>query len=205
MGIQLIPKGTIESLFLFRRFNMSNAAQTTTQNAYFDCITKAFGYVNDPRLVTPKKGSPYLALRFTALIGSKTEPVKLKYEVNVTGLEAKELTKLLIEKQDAAKPARLVIQASVEIGDAQPDSYSDKNGNPVLIMRGRLLKFAYLKIGDDILTPVATPAVEIAAPVVAEVAPVQKTVQATPVNQTSTEPDDDYYDALEPEYYDADA
>ncbi len=184
---------------------MSNAAQTTTKNAYFDCITKAFGYVNDPRLVTPKKGSPYLALRFTALIGDKTEPVKLKYEVNVTGLEAKELTKLLIEKQDAAKPARLVIQASVEIGDAQPDSYSDKNGNPVLIMRGRLLKFAYLKIGDDILTPVATPAVEIAAPVVADVAPVQKTVQATPVNQPSTEPDDDYYDALEPEYYDADA
>ena len=191
---------------------MSNAAQTTTKNAYFDCITKAFGYVNDPRLVTPKKGSPYLALRFTALIGDKTEPVKLKYEVNVTGLEAKELTKLLIEKQDAAKPARLVIQASVEIGDAQPDSYLDKNGNPVLIMRGRLLKFAYLKIGDDILTPVATlaveevaPVAEVAAPVVAEVAPVQKTVQATRANQHSTEPDDDYYNSLEPEYYDADA
>lgn len=190
---------------------MSNAAQTT-KNAYFDCITKAFGYVNDPRLVTPKKGSPYLALRFTALIGDKTEPVKLKYEVNVTGLEAKELTKLLIEKQDAAKSARLVIQASVEIGDAQPDSYLDKNGNPVLIMRGRLLKFAYLKIGDDILTPVAALAVEEVAPVaevtasvVAEVAPVQKTVQATRANQHSTEPDDDYYNSLEPEYYDADA
>jgi len=177
---------------------MSNAAQTTTQNAYFDCITKAFGYVNEPRLVTPRKGSPYLALRFTALIGSKTEPVKLKYELIVTGLEAKELSKTLIEKQDAAKPSRLVIQASVEIGDAMPDSYLDKQGNPVLIMRGRLLKFAYLKIGDEVLTPIAAP--------VEEAAPVQETVQAAPFNQpSSVEPDDDYYDSLEPEDFDADA
>lgn len=139
-----------------------SATQTSEIPAVFNLVAKAVGYINRIRIVTPKKGTPYLACSFTALHG---EDNRTYVELNVAGNVAKHLIKQLINIRKDEPTCKIF--ASIDFSDFQPDSYLNKKGETVLILRGRLLKFGSIKIDGEewykLETPVAIPATHLPA------------------------------------------
>lgn len=134
--------------------------QTPETPVLFNLVAKAVGYINRVRVVTPKKGTPYLACSFTALHG---EDNRTYVELNVAGNVAKYLVKQLIDIRKAEPTCKIF--ASIDFSDFQPDSYLNKKGETVLILRGRLLKFGSIKIDGEewykLETPVTIPAIHL--------------------------------------------
>ncbi|MWQ82592.1 DUF3577 domain-containing protein, partial [Glaesserella parasuis] len=78
--------------------------QTSTQKAsYFNLHTSGIGYINDIRIVKPKKGNEFVACRIAALVGSSDEPEYRYFDMNVVGAETEKLIRRCQEAVDTIR------------------------------------------------------------------------------------------------------
>jgi len=126
-------------------------AQTDAQgqdqkNGYFDLHTTGVGYLNRPRTVTPRKGEPFLACSISAMRGSADDVEYTKYDLRVSGSDAKEAIKFLESEVNAGK----AVIIGFKIGDSYPDVFTyekgEKKGETGVVTKGRLLKVTFAKV-----------------------------------------------------------
>jgi|GEM_PF-1872681 len=134
----------------------------TNQNEvqFFDLHATGIGYLNRFRKVTPNQGQPYYCVTVALLRGNRDSPQYTYVDCNIVSDDALNLLlNLLDPKDDNAK-----YLAQVRIGDlyAEPFIYQsgNKEGQPGVSMKGRLLKiFSLRKNGDTIYQQQKTPSV----------------------------------------------
>ena len=128
---------------------MSNTQTQTQSNTptYYDLIVQGCGFLNRLREVESKK-SKYYAATLNANRGDQGE--RTSFEVRIVGSDAKKLFAGLLEQFPALLDKDFKKRPSVfcafSVGDIQPKSYTGKDGNEVLCIDGRLLRFLFINV-----------------------------------------------------------
>lgn len=131
---------------------MTNQQTQTSQN-YFNLHTSGIGYLNDIRIVQPKKGKPFMACRIAALVGSSDEPEYRYFDCNVVG----EATEKLVRKCEEAVKAKRKVLIAFRLGDLWVDSYTvskdtkyHKKGDTAFSLKGRLIRISSIIIDGEL-------------------------------------------------------
>lgn len=123
---------------------------------YFDIHTRAAGYLNRVRKVTPEHGgSPYWAVTVCALRGRPNDDGKYQrtyFDCNVVGDLAVKRLQELKELVDNEHP----VFVQVKIGDIEPQSFESK-GKTHLCIKGRLLQINSAKVEGEVFEFEAQP------------------------------------------------
>lgn len=134
------------------------SAQSAEKN-YIDLHTYGFGYIQNFRLVTPKKGKPFYSCRIHALRGPRDN---VNYTVFDTIITNKKAVELLTQCGDAAKEKGKRILVAFTIGDVYPESYpyhsGPKQGQTGCWEKGRLINIRMLKLDGNKIYPESTEA-----------------------------------------------
>jgi hypothetical protein len=131
-----------------------NAAE---RNSFFDLHVQGVGYLNRIRDVKVKKGQ-FLACSISAVRGDVSDVDYTKFDVRVTGSEAKEIVKRLKAEVDAKK----AVIVGFKLGDIYPEKFvyenGDRKGEVGVVIKGRLLKVRFAKVDGVIVDlPKETP------------------------------------------------
>lgn len=126
--------------------------KSTTKN-FFNLHTQGIGYLSDIREVTPKKGSPFLACRIAALVGS-SEDIEYRYfDMNVVGAEAEKIIRRCID----AVAAKKKVLISFVMADLWYDTFTyskdsdyHKKGDVGVSLKGRLIRVKMVKVDNEI-------------------------------------------------------
>lgn len=124
----------------------------STKN-YFNLHTHGIGYLNDIRVVKPKKGNEFLACRVSALTGSSDSPEYRFLDMNVVGEEAE---KVIRRCEKAVKEKRKVLVSFVmsdlwfDTFTYAADSKFHKKGDTGVTLKGRLIRIKMVKVDGEI-------------------------------------------------------
>lgn len=128
--------------------------QTSTQKAsYFNLHTSGIGYINDIRIVKPKKGNEFVACRIAALVGSSDEPEYRYFDMNVVGAETEKLIRRCQEAVDTKKKVLISFVMAdlwVDTFTYTSDSKYHKKGDTGTTLKGRLIRIKMLKIDGEL-------------------------------------------------------
>ncbi len=138
-------------------------SQSTTgtlagEKAFFDLHVNGVGYLNRIREVKPRKGQPFMACSISAMRGDPNEVEYTKFDLRVTGGEAKRIVAMLKPEVDGKKP----VVIGFRIGDIYPELFTYERGEKVgqqgVAIKGRLLKIGFAKVdGQAVTLPVEPP------------------------------------------------
>lgn len=134
---------------------MMNA--TANHSNYFDSILYARAYINEVKIISPKRGDKYCAVN-ASILGQDGEG-KATYttiDLIVAGQPAKRLLWALREqwpedrfvRQDAEK--RWI--ADINVGSISAQPFDKKDGSVGAVLKGRLLNIRVLCIGSKLIT-----------------------------------------------------
>jgi hypothetical protein len=73
----------------------TSASTSVDEKAFFDLHVNGVGYLNRIREVKPRKGQPFLACSISAMRGEPTDLDYTKFDLRVTGAEAKRIVAML--------------------------------------------------------------------------------------------------------------
>lgn len=123
--------------------------QTSTKSNYFNLHTQGIGYLNDIRLVEPKKGNPFYACRIAALVGESDSPEYRYFDMNVVGKD----TETLIKRCQNAVDEKKKVLVSFVMADMRCDTFTyssdsknHKKGDTGVSLKGRLIRIKMIKI-----------------------------------------------------------
>ena len=124
---------------------MSNHIHTD-EKGYFDLHVSGIGYLNRIRWVKPRKGEAYLACSISAIRGDPMDVEYTKFDLRVTGSEAKRIVAMLRPEVDAKK----AVIIGFKLGDIYPEVFTYergvKQGQQGVVIKGRLLKINFAKV-----------------------------------------------------------
>lgn len=128
----------------------SNASTPSTKSprSFYDAHTTFEGYINRATLVTPKSktAKPYWSVSICMLSGSQKEPTRTTVDTIVRGGEAE---RLIAEHAHAV--GKVVIYGQFKVSDMGAKSYTNKDGQLVHTLTGRLILIPYLEVNKDIV------------------------------------------------------
>lgn len=120
---------------------------------YFDLHTTGIGYVNRIRDVTPKEGSPFLAVTIAAIHGSVTNVQHTYFECGVYGDETQRVVRELMPAVEDESKILIGFTLSNLKADAFTFTQGEKAGQPGVNLKARLIKVAWAKVnGERIVT-----------------------------------------------------
>jgi len=135
----------------------ANASTPVDEKAFFDLHDNGVGYLNRIREVKPRKGQPFLACSISAMRGDPNDVEYTKFDLRVTGADAKRIVAMLKPEVDINKP----VVIGFRIGDIYPELFTyergDKAGQQAVAIKGRLLKIGFAKVDGQ---PVPLPKAE---------------------------------------------
>lgn len=123
----------------------------TTQ--YFNLHTTGIGYLNDIRIIKPKKGDEFVACRIAALTGESSEPEFRYFDVNVVGTDTEKLIRRCKEAVDAKKKVLIsfvIADLWVDTFTYTSDSTYHKKGDTGFSLKGRLIRVKTIKIDGEV-------------------------------------------------------
>ena len=126
---------------------------------YFDLHTTGIGYLNRVREVTPKEGSPFLAVTIAAIHGSVANVQHTYFECGVYGDDAKRIVRELKAAVEDESKVLIGFTLSNLKADAFTFQQGDKAGQPGVNLKARLIKVAWAKVNGQ---PVVTGAERVA-------------------------------------------
>jgi hypothetical protein len=116
---------------------------------YFDLHTTGIGYLNRVREVTPKEGSPFLAVTIAAIHGSVANVQHTYFECGVYGEEAQRIVREL----KAAVEDESKVLIGFTLSNLKADGFifqqGDKAGQPGVNLKARLIKVAWAKVNGQ--------------------------------------------------------
>jgi len=116
---------------------------------YFDLHTTGIGYLNRIREVTPKEGSPFLAVTIAAIHGSVSNVQHTYFECGVYGDETKRIVrKLMPAVQDESKVLIGFTLSNLK-ADAFTFTQGEKAGQPGVNLKARLIKVGWAKVNGE--------------------------------------------------------
>jgi hypothetical protein len=119
---------------------------------YFDLHTTGIGYLNRIREVTPKEGSPFLAVTLAAIHGSVANVQHTYFECGVYGKE----TKRIVRELKAAVEDESKVLIGFTLSNLKADAFlfqqGDKAGQPGVNLKARLIKVAWAKVNGQSIT-----------------------------------------------------
>jgi len=132
-----------------------SATEQRPAKKYIDMHTYGFGYIQNFRLVTPKKGKPFYSCKVRAFRGPRN---KIKCTVFDTVITSKNAVELLKQCGDAATEKKGTrVLAAFTIGDAYPDTFPcDSGPNQKGVgcwEKGRLINIRMLKLDGNRIWP----------------------------------------------------
>jgi hypothetical protein len=120
--------------------------------AFFDLHVNGVGYLNRIREVKPRKGQPFLACSVSAMRGEPSDVEYTKFDLRVTGSEARRIVAMLKPEVDGKRP----VVIGFRIGDIYPELFTyergEKAGQPGVAIKGRLLKIGFAKVDGQAVT-----------------------------------------------------
>ena len=116
---------------------------------YFDLHTTGIGYLNRIREVTPKEGSPFLAVTIAAIHGSVTNVQHTYLECGVYGDEAKRIVRELMPAVEDESKVLIGFTLSNLKADAFTFKQGEKAGQPGVNLKARLIKVAWAKVNGE--------------------------------------------------------
>ena len=116
---------------------------------YFDLHTTGIGYLNRVREVTPKEGSPFLAVTIAAIHGSVTNVQHTYFECGVYGDEAKRIVRELMPAVEDESKVLIGFTLSNLKADAFTFKQGEKAGQPGVNLKARLTKVAWAKVNGE--------------------------------------------------------
>lgn len=116
---------------------------------YFDLHTTGIGYLNRVREVTPKEGSPFLAVTIAAIHGSVTNVQHTYFECGVYGDEAKRIVRELMPAVQDESKVLIGFTLSNLKADAFTFKQGEKAGQPGVNLKARLIKVAWAKVNGE--------------------------------------------------------
>lgn len=131
----------------------------STQKNYFNLHTTGLGYLNNIRLVEPKKGQPFYSCDIAALVGDSSKPEYRFFNCNVVGKETENLVKRC---QDAVNANKKVLIAFVmsdlwfDTFTYQKDGKNHKKGDIGVALKGRLINIKMIKVDGELKYPNST-------------------------------------------------
>lgn len=128
--------------------------EESKKTEYFDLITTGLGYLNRSREVKPNQGSPYESVSIAALHGRADCPSYSYLDCGVVGADAIDFVKT---HRDAIndRDTKVLVRFNVGDGDAHSYDLPAKRDQPAVrrhIIKGRLLKITWAKVGDEVVT-----------------------------------------------------
>ena len=124
----------------------------TGEKAFFDLHVNGVGYLNRIREVKPRKGQPFLACSISAMRGDPSDVEYTKFDLRVTGGEARRIVAMLKPEVDGKRP----VVIGFRIGDIYPELFTyergEKAGQPGVAIKGRLLKIGFAKVDGQVVT-----------------------------------------------------
>lgn len=131
--------------------NTANSSAAADRQ-FFDFQARGLAYLNDIRLVHPKKGQkgkPFLAVRCKVLQGRRDEPTYVSVNCNVFGEKLKAQLMPYVGDKDSK------ILGRIEISDLALDTYEakkgDKAGTIQPVLYARMYALRYLKVNDVVI------------------------------------------------------
>lgn len=125
----------------------------SNENAkYFDLHTTGIGYLNRVREVTPKEGSPFLAVTLAAIHGSVANVQHTYFECGVYGNETKRIVRELMPAVEDESKVLIGFTLSNLKADAFLFQQGDKAGQPGVNLKARLIKIAWAKVNGQSVT-----------------------------------------------------
>ncbi|PJG84785.1 STY4534 family ICE replication protein [Conservatibacter flavescens] len=128
--------------------------QTSTQKNFFNIHTTGIGYLNNIRLVEPKKGSLFYSCDIAALVGDSSKPEYRFFNCNVKGEETERLVKRC---QDAVNEKKKVLISFVmsdlwfDTFTYQKDGKEHKKGDTGVTLKGRLIRIKTIKVDGQLV------------------------------------------------------
>lgn len=128
---------------------------------YFNFTATAVAYINEVRIITPKRGDKFCAIKAIVLEGNTEDPDKIPIDLIVRGSEAKSL--IWNHKDQWPSYGGHKWFATLRIGSLNTKPYLDKKGEPSAVLSGRLLAISYLSIDGEEVYKVSSEAVDAVA------------------------------------------
>ncbi|ERF77596.1 STY4534 family ICE replication protein [Gallibacterium anatis] len=125
----------------------------TTQKNYFNLHTQGLGYLNNIRLVEPKKGSPFYSCDIAALVGDASKPEYRFFNCNVVGEGTEKLIKRCQDAVNAKKKVLITFVMSDLWFDTftyQKDGKDHKKGDTGVALKGRLINIKMIKVDGEL-------------------------------------------------------
>lgn len=116
---------------------------------YFDLHTTGIGYLNRVREVTPKGGSPFLAVTIAAIHGSVTNVQHTYFECGVYGDETRRIVCELMPAVEDESKVLIGFTLSNLKADAFTFKQGEKAGQPGVNLKARLIKVAWAKVNGE--------------------------------------------------------
>ena len=127
---------------------MSNDKTQTQNTKFFDLHVEGLGYLNRVRLVSPRKGEPFLACQIEALRGDADDIEKTKFDLRVSGEAAKLAVSAL---ESAVMVDKKPVLVGFKLSDIYAESYvaekGERAGETIVVIKGRLLQVKWAKVG----------------------------------------------------------
>lgn len=129
-------------------------AASSEEKAFFNFHASGVGWMNRVRLVTPKRGEPFLACAITALHGAVDDPARSYLDLRVSGDEAQRLVGRV--QKHLEKDAKVFV--SFKAGDLYPHVYERQNretgkSETAALIKGRLLSLQSITINGKKVWP----------------------------------------------------
>lgn len=125
----------------------------TTQKNYFNLHISGLGYLNNIRLVEPKKGTPFYSCDIAALVGESSNPEYRFFNCNIVGKETENLIKRC---QDAVSTKKKVLISFVmsdlwyDTFTYQQDGKYHKKDEVGVALKGRLIRINMINIDGEV-------------------------------------------------------
>jgi len=123
----------------------------SSDKSYFDLHITGLGYLNRIREVTPRKGDAFLACDIAALNGPSDSPEYRRFDVRVSGSEAKHL----IRRCEQAVEAERKVLIGFRLGDLWADTFTYNKGKRAgeqgVSLKARLLFVSWIKVDGQLV------------------------------------------------------
>jgi len=127
-------------------------SQNNAENNYFDLTAEGLGYLNRARKVNPQQGSPYNCVSIAAIHGQSENPNYTYFDCKIVGSDA---LAFVAEHFDTINDRDVKVLVRFKVGDMMADSYEttsgDNKGKRNHLIKSRLLRITWAKVGDTVI------------------------------------------------------
>jgi hypothetical protein len=139
---------------------MTTIDNDNSTHPYFDFISTGVAYVNRVKQIFPQAGgnvfTPYWTANLAVLVSKGSD---VQYRYIDCSIPAEEAVKLICFYAAEANDQESKVLAGVRIADLHAETFTNKEGEVVPCLKGRLIKVNWLKVNGRMVFK-AEPAVE---------------------------------------------